>query len=983
MEDYSFIADQRYMTTFDFLAGGGEMGALMRSHDWAATSLGPPAIWPITLKTTLRLLLTSNSPMLIYWGPDLIQFYNDAVSLTLGPERHPSSLGQPAKECWGEAWHIIGPEIEYVLSGKGAVWHEETLVPFTRHGKVQDLWWSYGYSPIEDEEGVAGVLVICNDVTLAHQAKENLQQFHQALVESMDEGFCVVEMIFDEHGDPIDYRHLEVNPAYQQQSGLSNVLGRTIKEIVPDIECKWIETYGRVAATGKPIRFVDEAISLGRWFDVYAFLIGEPGSARVGVLFKDITIQKRADMDRQRFVSLADCSVDFIGMADLDLRPFFVNRSGLDMVGLDSLEQALQTSVADFFFPEDQDFILHEFFPRVMREGAGEVEIRFRHFKTGNPVWMIYSIYPVFDEHGKISAHATVSRNITERKRAELELFESRERFRKIVSQAATGVIQTDTDGRIILVNHKMCEMLGYSERELIGKSVNDIAEPGAGEAIADPFKRLASNTLEIVIEKQYRRKDGSLIWANTSASPLRGPAGDLQGMVGIVVDVTDRKRAEEKVRHASLHDPLTGLPNRTMLFEYANHVLAHNIRHHRAAAVLFIDLDRFKPINDTHGHETGDAVLKAIASRLTRLLRAEDIVIRLGGDEFIVLLQDMKNAASVADVTRHIVDEISQPCHIGDLMLSVSASVGVSMFPTDAQDIDMLISHADMAMYRAKEYGRNNYQFYSPEFAVEAKLQLSIERQLKAALKSNGFYLHYQPVFDVVTGEVVSVEALLRWHDLDIGPDRFIPVAEATGMINRIGRWLIQEACLQHKTWLMHGLPPIPIAINASVVEFRDKDFVNRFEQTMRMHGILPSALQLEVTETAVMDNLSYAVSILSQLKALGIKILLDDFGSGYSSLAYLARLPLNKIKIDKSLILPLEKDVASRAVTDAMIALGRTLDLEVVAEGVETANVLDYICSRGCTQAQGFYLGMPMSGAAFETWYRERMRRPTREHM
>jgi diguanylate cyclase (GGDEF)-like protein/PAS domain S-box-containing protein len=469
---------------------------------------------------------------------------------------------------------------------------------------------------------------------------------------------------------------------------------------------------------------------------------------------------------------------------------------------------------------------------------------------------------------------------------------------------------------------------------------------------------------------------DGSLHWIAAHGS-VYGTSGNPTRMTGIVYNITERKAAEEKVRHAALHDSLTGLPNRAMLFEYAGHLLPHNRRTNKCAAVLFLDLDRFKPINDTHGHETGDVVLKEVAGRLSRSLRAEDIVVRFGGDEFLVFLQDIQHASYAGDVARHIVGQINEPYAIGELALSLSTSVGISIFPSDGQDIDALVSHADAAMYQAKQAGRNSFQFYSPKFAAGTKMQLAIEQELKSALRTDAFHLCYQPVFDLQTGDIVSVEALLRWKNADIGPDRFVPIAEATGIINPIGRWVMQEASRQYKAWIANGLPAIPISVNVSVVEFRGKDFVSRFERLIGEHGIEPAALQLELTETAAMDDIDHAVVVLGQLKALGVTILLDDFGTGHSSLAYLARLPLDKIKIDKSFVCRIDSDVASRAVTDAMLALGHTLGLEVVAEGIESERVLDYIRSRGCQQAQGYLFSKPMSGEAFEIWYREHKRK------
>jgi diguanylate cyclase (GGDEF)-like protein/PAS domain S-box-containing protein len=562
--------------------------------------------------------------------------------------------------------------------------------------------------------------------------------------------------------------------------------------------------------------------------------------------------------------------------------------------------------------------------------------------------------------------------DIQELKTAEEEVTQKTKRLEFILESAQIGDWDLDLVNGIWYRSRRHDQCFGYTEpiRDWGFETFIEHVHPDDRGWVKETFESVAAGLRDWHFECRVIWPDGSLHWIAAHGSAYE-TGGKPTRMAGIVYNVTKRKVAEEKVRHASLHDTLTGLPNRAMLFEYAGHLLAHNRRIERSAAVLFLDLDRFKPINDTHGHDTGDDVLKEVAKRLSRILRAEDIVIRLGGDEFVILLQDIKKASYAREVASHIVAKMNEPFQVGELTLFLSTSIGISIFPEDGQDIDTLISHADAAMYQAKQAGRNNFQFYSADFMLDAKLQIAIEQQLRSALRTDAFHLFYQPIMDLGSGEVVSVEALLRWNNMDVGPERFVPIAEATGIINPIGRWVLMEASRQHKAWIANGLPSIPIAVNVSVVEFRDKDFVDRFERLIRDSEILPSALQLEVTETAVMDDIQHAIAVLNRLQALGVMILLDDFGTGHSSLAYLARLPVDKVKIDKSFITHLESDLTSRAITDAMLALSYTLGLQVVAEGIESVSTLEYVRSRNCQQGQGYLFSKPLPSESFQEWY------------
>ncbi len=554
--------------------------------------------------------------------------------------------------------------------------------------------------------------------------------------------------------------------------------------------------------------------------------------------------------------------------------------------------------------------------------------------------------------------------------RAQAELRRERDYSEYILNSMTEGFASISADWVMTHFNAEASRISQLSSFDVVGRNHWEVWPELKGTAVEELYLRVMQTRKSSTTEVPHLTPNGTQVWLEIRAYPAIDG-----GLAVFFRDITERKRVDEEIRHASLHDPLTGLPNRAMLFEYAAHLLPHNRRAARGAAVLFLDLDRFKPINDTHGHEIGDKVLQEISARLSQSLRAEDLVIRMGGDEFVVLLQDIDASAYAADVARSITEKISEPYQIGELTLSVSTSIGISMFPCDGQDIDTLVSHADAAMYEAKQDGRGNFQFYSSGLTDGIQQQNNIEQLLKLAIQTNSFQLVYQPVLDISTLEVVSVEALLRLQNGSaIGPKQFVPVAEATGIINSIGRWVIEEAVRHLASWSALGLPAIPIAVNVSAVEFRDLNFVDRFEQLIGGYSIDPKLLQLEVSETALLHDLDHTIASLSRLKALGVAILLDDFGTGHasSSLASLSRLPLDKIKIDKSFLHRLEKDRGSRAVTDAMITLGLALDLEVVAEGIETTYALEYVRSQGCTQAQGFLFCKPISGEEFERWYR-----------
>ena len=557
--------------------------------------------------------------------------------------------------------------------------------------------------------------------------------------------------------------------------------------------------------------------------------------------------------------------------------------------------------------------------------------------------------------------------------RAEADLDAERNLSHGILESITEGMVLLDHQFHILRINAEALRMERRSKSEFIGHTIWE-AWPGLEETeVGKLFMQAMAQKKAVSHEHYYQFGSGLEAWLDMRAFPAP------EGLIILYRDITERKLAQEHVRQAALHDPLTCLPNRALLAEHASHMFAAARRHRQSVAVIFVDLDRFKPINDGHGHDVGDAVLRQVALRLVQSVRKADIVFRLGGDEFLILLNNLREPEGAAEVARHIGYSISQPYPVDNLELSLSASIGISIFPRDADNIETLINHADAAMYKAKQDGRNSYYFYTADLDKRTTLMSTIEHQMKAALLQQQFHLLYQPVINIHTGDIISVEALLRWPHPGIGPDRFVPVAEMTGLIQRIGDWVLSEACRQHTLWRAHGMPPIPIAINISPVQFRQRDFVAHFLQIVANCNVDPAILQIELSEAALMEDIEHAIDMLRQLRAFGVKIAIDNFGTGFSSLTYLSRLPIDKIKVDKSFAQHIENDFQSRAITETIISLGRTFKLEIVAEGIESETALRYLRMHGCDQAQGFHVCTPIAADALEVWCRERVGQTT----
>jgi diguanylate cyclase (GGDEF)-like protein len=446
----------------------------------------------------------------------------------------------------------------------------------------------------------------------------------------------------------------------------------------------------------------------------------------------------------------------------------------------------------------------------------------------------------------------------------------------------------------------------------------------------------------------------------------------------GQIGQFVQRKGAEERVQHMATHDALTSLPNRVMFSQLLNHEIRAGKRYHRSFAVMFIDLDRFKFVNDTLGHEAGDKLLQEVSTRFQACLRSSDVVSRVGGDEFVVLLQEVSDPEAVANIARKILSAAIKPVVVLGQECRVTASIGICMYPKDAQDEQSLLKNADIAMYLAKEEGKNNFQFFSENIRIQSLERQTLETSLRHALERNEFSLHYQAKLDLKTKEITGVEALLRWQHPDLGtvsPAKFIPVAEETGLIVPIGRWVLQTACAQNVAWQREGLPPMCMAVNLSARQFTDDALIGDIRASLDETGMKPQLLELELTESMVMQSPERATRLLGAIKQMGVRIAVDDFGVGYSSLAQIKRYPIDTLKVDRSFIRDLEKNAEDRAITEAIISMGKTLSMTVVAEGVETQEQQTFLADHACDAMQGFYFSKPIGADQFAGFLRQHL--------
>ncbi|HUF54523.1 MAG TPA: EAL domain-containing protein [Dehalococcoidia bacterium] len=642
-----------------------------------------------------------------------------------------------------------------------------------------------------------------------------------------------------------------------------------------------------------------------------------------------------------------------------------------ELVGVDALQ---------LVEPEDREKLVEVFAAQFQGgdERSGTAEFHARH-KDGS-IRIIEATARPLTPHAAETEIVINGRDVTERQEAAAILRESEERMRTIFEEAPIGMSIVQPDFTVLSVNKALCEMLGYDEDTLRRRGLAGVTHPDDLGEDLEMARELAEGRADSYrLEKRFITRDGEIVWGDTTATVIRDRDGNALYGLGMIENITDRKKAEETVRHLAFHDHLTGLPNRALFRDRLELALAQARRGRQMAAVIFLDLDRFKMVNDSVGHAAGDQLLCQVAEKISRIVREGDTVSRVGGDEFTVLLPTIEKVQDAVRIATRILEGLSHPFTQDGKEFIVSGSIGITIIPDDGDDVDTLLRNADIAMYRAKELGRNQYQLYAPHMNHEILERIAFEAELRHAVERGELEVHYQPQFDVKTMAVTGVEALARWRRQDgtyVPPSEFIPVAEETGLITQLGHWVLREACTQAVEWQNIGLPPVRVNVNVSAREFQGTDLIERVEAVLAETGLDASCLQIEITEGVAMEEVDSSLSTLRQLKAMGVQLALDDFGVGYSSLAYLKRFPIDTLKIDCSFIRNVGAVAADTALVGAIITMAHSLGLRVIAEGVEKPEQLDFlrdpqvegIGTMACDEFQGFLASRPVAPQELE---------------
>ncbi len=832
-------------------------------------------------------------------------------------------------------------------------------------------------APIRDHNGqVVGSVLVFRNITREYaeqQAMRDSAALIQTILNTVADGIITLRAS--------DSVIETVNPAIARMFGhaAQELVGANFSMLIPelgsapDIEDGQASEEARASGRGREVAGRRKDGSLFP-LDIAVNEMVLGGERHYTCVLRDISARKQAEEERNRFFVLSQdmlCTLGFDGDIK-DMNPAWIQTLGY------AKAQLLATPYIELVHPDDRQTTLAEMDAVCDGKAMTSFENRYR-CQDGSYRWLQWNVTPSIASQLMYG----VARDITERKLTEA----SELRINAIAFESQESLIITDAHGVTLRVNRAFTEATGYTSEEMLGQTPHLFR---SDRYDADFYRTMWKTIRSTGIwqgEIWNRRKDGESypVWLTISA--VKAANGIVTHYVGSQIDMTKRMEAEETIKQMAFYDPLTGLPNRRLLMEQLSQAFASSARSGRNGAVLFIDLDNFKDINDTLGHDSGDLLLQQAAQRLKSCLRAGDIVARMGGDEFVVMLEDLSEQAIEAAIQTEAVGEkflvtLGQPYRLGEHEYRSTVSIGAAMFSDHGQSVEEMLKRADIAMYQAKKAGRNTFRFFNQQMQDAINARIALERQLRQAIECQQFQLHYQIQVDSAQ-RILGAEALIRWLQPERGmvsPAQFIPLAEETGLILPIGQWVLDTACRQLKAWQQDPLMRhLVLSVNVSAKQFRQFDFVSQIHVLVQHHAIDPMLLKLEITESMLLGNVENTIAAMNALKEIGVQFALDDFGTGYSSLQYLKRLPLDQIKIDQSFVRDLAFDSGDQAIVSTIIAIAKSLGMSVIAEGVETQEQRQHLLKKGCTHYQGYLFGKPVALEQFEQLLRAAAQLPS----